>query len=462
MINYILAFVNVLIVFFYSLFSGDGGITITNNFPKSLNAGQTAKVELKVAKGSQGGFAKLQVEVPEGITISEIDNNGADFTFVEGIGKWVWASLPSDADLIVTFNLITGANANGAKTISAKYSYVENNAKQIVEMTPFEMNVGENSGVIANNEPPTNTSGTSTTSSNNTANSTTTVANPTASNGEPLASINVVRTITKSTNPNEYLINVKIKKFSTKGFARYSDDLVEGITAKADKTEGSSFSVADGKVKFVWVNVPEKEDLEISYFVSSTKNLSYPLNAEYAYLEENQSKKYKVPSETIEFKVEAIATNTTDNNSNISTPNKGTETNNSNQSGTNKSDNSTTETKTEIKEPVNASANLKSEPVSKVDGKVNFRVQIGAYSGAVTAGKLKAIHKLSDKINSDMADGLSKFMIGSYPQYKDAHYKRDYVKSNNGISGAFVVAYNQGKRVTVQEALMIANQKWFR
>jgi hypothetical protein len=53
-------------------------------------------------------------------------------------------------------------------------------------------------------------------------------------------------------------------------------------------------------------------------------------------------------------------------------------------------------------------------------------------------------------------------MVGEHPEYKNARDHREKVKSGNGVASAFVVAYNSGKRITVQEALMITNQKWFR
>jgi hypothetical protein len=46
--------------------------------------------------------------------------------------------------------------------------------------------------------------------------------------------------------------------------------------------------------------------------------------------------------------------------------------------------------------------------------------------------------------------------------YQLARNKREELKQNELIKGPFVTAYNSGARITVQEALMIANQKWVR
>lgn len=58
-----------------------------------------------------------------------------------------------------------------------------------------------------------------------------------------------------------------------------------------------------------------------------------------------------------------------------------------------------------------------------------------------------------------MAEGFSKFMIGNYGTYSVARNNREKMK-DKGCRSAFVVAYNGPKRITVQEALMITNQKW--
>jgi hypothetical protein len=60
-----------------------------------------------------------------------------------------------------------------------------------------------------------------------------------------------------------------------------------------------------------------------------------------------------------------------------------------------------------------------------------------------------------------MAQGFTKYTVGSHKEYKSAHDAREVIKSK-GVVGPFVTAYNTGKRITVQEALMITSQKWFR
>lgn len=434
----------------YSLFSGDGGITVTNTIPKNIIPGKEVPIEIKITKGSMSGFAKFQLDLPDGISVKAIDNKGADFTLVDGLAKWVWSSLPADNDIIIKANLVAANQASGIKTIGGKYSYVENNTKQVVEMTPVEITIG--SGEVVNTTTSTNTETAKTTT---TETATTPTTNP---NSEPTVNINVIRTIEKNSD-TEYTVNLKIKKGATKGFARYSDDLPETLTAKSSKTDGSSFSVADGKIKFVWVNVPDKEELEIAYSITSSSPLQLILNGEYSFLEENQSKKHKLQPETISFSPTAIVTNTpiidVSNNTNTTTA---IET---------KTDiavtEKTTSAVTATTEPTNTNTTTITETITKTEGNVNYMVQIGAFTNSgVSSSTLARKFNVTETIKSEMQGGFSKFMIGNYAEYKPARDRREGAKNNNNIKSAFVVAYNGSKRITVQEALMISNQKWFK
>ena len=459
MIKYLFILVNALTVFIYSLFGGDNGITVSGNIPKTIKAGQEVPIEINVTKGSMSGFAKLQLELPEGLSLKELDNKGANYSYSDGVAKWVWASLPSENDILIKATLVAAPAASGAKTIGAKYSFVENNQKKVVEMVPIEITI-ETSGAVSTET----TASTPTVAATETNTQTTT----TNSNKEPAGNVTVVRTITKGASESEYIVNLKIKKGATRGFARYSDDLKSGVIAKAISTDGSSFSVADGKVKFVWVSVLMKEELELSYSLTSTVSVSMMLKGEYSYLEDNQSKKYLLNQEPLDITIsQAVATATTTEPTNTQTvaavvPTETVPVAVVTPTEVPVTAVTPTETPVTVVTPTETPVNV-TETVAKNDGNVNYMVQIGAFTNAnVTASALKQKFRISETVKSEMHQGYSKFMIGSHAQYKGARDQRETVRNSNGVKGAFVVAYNQSKRITVQEALMISNQKWYK
>ena len=317
-------------------------------------------------------------------------------------------------------------------------------------MVPFEITI----------EAPANATTSQTSTSETTANTNTEAAAETNtsvsnSNKEPAGNVTVVRTISKGTNDGEYIVNLKVKKGATRGFARYSDDLKSGVIAKAITTDGSSFSVADGKVKFVWVSVLIKDELELSYSLTSPTSIAMILKGEYSYLEDNQSKKYLLTPEPLEINLApAVATNTTEP---VTTPTVAMVT----PTETVALETPTVAVVTPTETPTNT--NPVNETVAKNDGSVNYMVQIGAFTnGNVTASVLKQKFGISETVKSEMQGGFSKFMVGSHREYKGARDQRERIRNNNGVKSAFVVAYNLSKRITVQEALMISNQKWYK
>jgi hypothetical protein len=422
MIKYLFILINSLSLFIFGLLRGDGEIKVTNNFPATLNAGVEIPVEIRITKVNLAGFGRLQLEVPEGFTIKNTIESDYEFSFEENTAKWIWASLPTENEIVIKMTMLANKAAVGEKVLRAKFSYVENNEKQITEMPVTTINV-VTEGEIAKTPVPK-------------VDSTVNTLAP-VSNAEPPGNIIVERFIKKSDNKKDYIVTIKINKRNTKGFARYSDDAHENVTAKSLKTDGGSFSIADGKIKFVWVNVPEKDELEVSYTLSGSPNHTITLNGEYSYLEDSQSKKVVLSPEMIEFlvpvkevtqkKPDEVATKSTDKPSKVDNTEK-----------------------------------INTSPSNK-DGNADFNVQIGAFVNTkVNAEVLKQKFNVNELIRSEMQEGFSKFMVGSHKDYKKARTHTDLVKTNNGIKSAFVVAYNDGKRITVQEALMITSQKWFK
>jgi cell division septation protein DedD len=452
MIKPLIILFNTVSVFLFSFFFGDTPVTISGSFPKSVNVATEFTAEIKINKGNIGGFAKLQLEVPQGFSVKELESKTGNFSFANNIAKIIWTAMPNDPEFTVKFTLSADASASGTKIIASKFSFVNNNNKEVVEMTPAEMIIGDPSSsqtspVAASSPVPVGTS----------------LDNPV----EPNSNILCSRMITTGNTANEFNVEVKIKKGVIKGFAKYQEVLPAGFNAKAVKTNGSSFSVSDGKLKFVWVSLPNDEELLVSYILEkSDAALSDAKldNGEFSYLENDQSKKIKFPTDNIGNK--SVVSDVVKTETPVQTLTVAAE--------------PTTQpvavnaepVKTEVVpvEPVKTEsapvtsippASQPKEVVAKKEGNVQYSVQVGAFKNAIQSEVLSKKFNISETIKSEMAEGFSKFMIGSFNEYKQARNHREDVKQK-GCSSAFVVAYNGAKRITVQEALMITSQKWFK
>ena len=458
MIKYFFILINSLTLFIFGLFQTDNSVTIKNNIPSNFIVGQEVAVEFRISKGIQTGFAKFQLELPDGISIIKKDEMNSIYSIQNGVAQWIWSEVPEDEELLIKLTLVASELGIGIKTFNSNYSFIEKNEKKVINMLPLEASIQNN---IINNK--------------------VSVIKDTLTKAEPNTSIDVVRLISDGPNANEKTITIKIKKGDTKGFAKYSDEIDLNLNAKAIKTDGSSFSVSDGKIKFVWVDVPTKSELEVSYHIDLNNKNSNILKGEYSYLEKNQSKKYIVKPDSLVIgklkdeinlqavqKTEAAKSIVQENESNQLTSKKIIEDSKSNLT-VEKTSTLVTEAPNLVKKEANelktipAKADIVKETPQIVNADPNFVVQIGAFKNTkIVATVLIKKYRITDKIVDELHDGFSKFMVGNHNLYKEARKHRDIIKSKHGVKDAFIAAYNVGKRITVQEALMVSKQSWFK
>ena len=458
MIKYFFILINSLTLFIFGLFQTDNSVTIKNNIPSNFIVGQEVAVEFRISKGIQTGFAKFQLELPDGISIIKKDEMNSIYSIQNGVAQWIWSEVPKDEELLIKLTLVASELGIGIKTFNSNYSFIEKNEKKVFNMLPLEASIQNN--IINNNV---------------------SVIKDTLTKADPNTSIDVVRLISDGPNANEKTITIKIKKGDTKGFAKYSDEIDLNLNAKAIKTDGSSFSVSDGKIKFVWVDVPTKSELEVSYHIDLNNKNSNILKGEYSYLEKNQSKKYIVKPDSLVIgklkdeinlqavqKTEVAKSIVQETEANQLTSKKIIEDSKSNLT-VEKTSTLVTEAPNLVKKEANevktipAKAEIVKETPQIVNADPNFVVQIGAFKNTkVVATVLIKKYRITDKIVDELHDGFSKFMVGNHNLYKEARKHRDIIKSKHGVKDAFIAAYNVGKRITVQEALMVSKQSWFK
>jgi hypothetical protein len=444
MLKFAILLFNTIALMMYQLFFADG-ITVTQKAPASAKPDTEFTIELTIKKGATSGFAKLQQELPNGFTAVEDKNNGASFTFNNQIVKFIWMSLPNDQEFKVSYKVKVAEGVVGDQTIAGKFSYVTDNTKQTSDINAVTITVsGDGSATASNtttttndntasNNDATNTNNTTTTDNTTTNNdATNTASNTTTSSGD--GSFNCVRNA-PATAAGEFIVELSVSKGNLNGFAKLVENLPTGFTATAIESAGATFSFTDQKVRYIWVSLPTQPEFKVSYKVKvkgiSGDNL---IDGVFSYIENDETKKFTVPTSSISVTEGSGAVAST------------------------KTKTKTTDTKTKTEDKY---IDLSATKVTAGDGKVNYKVQILALQNPKSPSTVGRILNVSETISTEMGDNFRKYIVGSHGEYKEARDHRELIKSR-GVVAPFVTAYNKGRRITVQEALMASNQSWVR
>lgn len=445
---------NALALLIYQFFFADT-ITVTQNIPSSAKADSEFTVELTINKGSVGGFAKLQQDLPEGFTAVQDENSGASFTFSSQSVKFIWMSLPNDKEFKIKYKVKVAAGVSGDKTIAGKFSYVTDNVKQSIDISPSIIKIdGGAVPAVAAADTVNNTS------------AVTPSGNP--SGAAESNSIVCTRKLPESAS-SDFTVEINVNKGNMAGFAKLVETLPAGFTASAGESQGAAFSFNEGKVKFVWVSMPAIAEFTLTYKVTVAAGTSgnQTIDGVFSFIENDETKKSVVPTSVISINSNAAAanSNTSGNDNTAVTPPDNTNAANNTAANTtadaDKANKAAADAAADKAAADNAAKSLSASNIPSPQGSVNYKIQIAALHKAADAQNLAARYHITQTVETEMAEGFTKYLVGSHAEYKAAHDARETIKSK-GVNDAFVTAYNSGKRITVQEALMITAQKWYR
>ncbi len=467
--KFILFSLNLIFLVAYKFFFG-GDVEVVQNFPSQIAAGEKFTVEVNITKGEREGFAKWQQELPQGLIATAGETAGATFSFKKNTVKLIWMALPDDESFTITYEIATDPNLNANVELSGKFSYIEENERRDIITEGKKISIGAGGPALAAKDTPAKTEEKKEEKKEEkvqepkAAEPMPVVAEKksTPTTAAPKGGITLKRTVAntedvmversiKVMEKGQYVVSLIIDKKNFDSFGKVEEYIPEGYKASQLKNDQGMFSFNNNVMKILWMALPPKSTLEVSYKLESTNDDldSAIIHGVFSFLREEESvqlamKGMRFPNtfsvveekeEVEEEKKEEMA---------VEEPIAAI----------------TTEEKVETK-----SEKLEKEitSVPAPETSVSYRVQIAAGEKEVGPQYFATRHGIKESITTDYHNSWYKYMIGSYGVYKEARDRRNQIwASDNKISDAFVTAYNSGERISVQEALMITKQKWYK
>ncbi|MFB0960548.1 MAG: hypothetical protein QMB20_05030 [Flavobacteriales bacterium] len=444
------------------------GVVIDHNLPANLQPGENTTVIVNINKGEVTGFAKLQLEIPAGLTARAIKKSGASFTFSGQKAKFIWMTLPATQEFQVEYELEANINANGSKVIEGQFSYIKENERVDYDLSPQIISVGTEDVLVDNTTDETQTE------ANNTSDDTTT---------QLQSDVVCTRTLTPL-GDGKYFVEVSVYGVETDGFAKIREEISAGFRIKEDASGEAIVTLEENGIKYVWFEQPSDPNHSVSYTLTSTSTSEFPeIDGKFSYVANNQPMEISIVQQEMINSRDFGGNDTEPGTETTINPNEGNteeviviEGDKVNELAIEVAMNATEDQLEEIKKPVlevAANTPLVEEEVyadsstdttntpSPEEG-VNYKIQLAATHKYVAASKFKTNHKFAAAIQTENHDGWTKFVTGSHNEYKSARDARNNINAEySKFNGPFVTAYNNGERITVQEALMVSKQKWY-
>jgi hypothetical protein len=455
------------VALFFSTILADG-VVIDHNLPANLQPGESTTVIVNINKGEVTGFAKLQLEIPAGLTARAIKKSGASFTFSGQKAKFIWMTLPATQEFQVEYELEANINANGSKVIEGQFSYIKENERVDYDLSPQIISVGTEDVLVDNTTDETQTE------ANNTSDDTTT---------QLQSDVVCTRTLTPL-GDGKYFVEVSVYGVETDGFAKIREEISAGFRIKEDASGEAIVTLEENGIKYVWFEQPSDPNHSVSYTLTSTSTSEFPeIDGKFSYVASNQPMEISIVQQEMINSRDFGGNDTEPGTETTINPNEGNteeviviEGDKVNELAIEVAMNATEDQLEEIKKPVlevAANTPLVEEEVyadsstdttntpSPEEG-VNYKIQLAATHKYVAASKFKTNHKFAAAIQTENHEGWTKFVTGSHNEYKSARDARNNINAEySKFNGPFVTAYNNGERITVQEALMVSKQKWY-
>ncbi|MDR1155910.1 MAG: SPOR domain-containing protein [Bacteroidales bacterium] len=452
---------SILLITFSSFFQN--GITMKMDMPDVIEAGAEITVDVTINKGKLTGFARFQQELPYGFTAMAENSANADFSFQDQKVRLIWLSVPEDDEITFSYKIVANERLTGKIDLNGRFSYIDNNERKSADLQPK---------LLAINPAPN--------------------VNPTmlvdVRDYAKTASIEAIaakagRAVAMRQQPawmeedKMFLVTLLVNKDAIQKFAKIEETVPSGYTAASIDSKGGIFTFKDQVAKFIWMDLPVDPYFTVTYKLIPEEGVtadpsSMHLAGVFSYMINDRTLSSAIVerneilaglnSEQVNAVLNGVTIQATEqqpvlvagatdsqSDSKTSTPSK-----------------TSTSSKTSGSSSISpgrtvAGANDSGDMLAPESG-IYYRVQIAAGHKPVNAQRYFRRYRLEYSVLKEQHEGWFKYSVGSFAEYKDARDYRVHLGNTSKLNDAFIAAYNNGKRIIVQDALMALNQKWYK
>lgn len=493
MIKIIVPVINLLVVLALQIFPGN--ISLEMDVPSEVNAGDEFEVKITLNKGDLESFSRFQQEIPAGLTAISGTSANADFTFEDNRVRLIWLRLPEQEEVTVSYRVRVDERLKGTFDLTGQFSYIDNNERKSVDLESVPVTILPSQTIdpylivdVNDFEK--------------------TVIPYIRPFSEEIADIICIRQKPYLEADGSYTVNLLVNKNDRNQFAKIEEMIPEGYTASSIDPKEAIFTFKDQMAKFLWMNMPMDAYFTVSYKLIPKNQASLPspaMNGTFSFLVDEKTmvvdiverdlellalnrdeivdlidRTLNAPAEESAFAMAAqnpetgTENATADDVTAMQTDQQVTE----RQTGQQPADNQPaqqTANQVPAQEPESTTSTAPSARTAAVSAErtgigsfllepeegVYYRIQLAAGHRQIDINQYFRNMNLEMEVRRESHNGWQKYSIGSFEDYKEARDYRVHIWNTTPVKDAFVTAYSNGNRITVQEALMITEQKWY-
>lgn len=378
--------------------------------PSHLAVGESATATWVIHKGDARGFARLHLRVPEHLNVTPLETAGASFEYKNDVVKLIWLDAPEGEVFQIRLNIEAEPLFAGG-SFEPLWSFISDGQRQDVAL-PSSFVGTSTAGLAGNPLLP--------------APAEWAVEGEAAAPQSPdLATYDpeqfkALRTFYVE-GPDVARVEIEIAGHPKNRFLRVMDALPSGCRAERDVLQGATVSFESQEITFQWYNAPRNNTFRVSYRVMGDLASCLPAirgTAEFAVGETTQTSAFPPFSWDDVIDPDGWL---------VATP-----------------------------EPAIQAA----VEVPAPDLGISFRVQVLAAHTYVDGKWFQKNFNFASTIDVEPCEDWIKYTTGSFEAYEAARNRREELARGYDFPGPFVTAYEQGERITVQEALVRAQQQW--